>query len=417
MKNKKITISISTLIIIILSNIIILGSIWIIARLVNDKAPYQNSNKNKLGEMINAATSTQEEETALLEEKNDTLNNQLKQIELSFAGIINYDLAMQKSSELKPGLYSSSEIFEEINPYMSKTASFATMQNTILPNKLLSDLNIPSSLLNGIRNTNINNLIFTGKNILNHGLVGIKSIIDESKKHDIKAIGLNYQSSEPYPDVIEIDGFKIAVLPYVQVVSKAGKYAINEADPNKYIRIYKKDKISSDIKLAKKVADAVIITIMWNNENDSKPNEEQINIAQEIANAGADIIIGNSVISPLPAELLTAYTDEGIKRTVPVVYSLGNLLNSNRERLSRVSSIILNIKIDYDRNNNSIYNIRLDYDPLFIEKIGPKIEEKYRIVHTKYSNTETMSQEQHEIMLKAQDYLNTMYKNLPISIK
>ena len=79
-----------------------------------------------------------------------------------------------------------------------------------------------------------------------------------------------------------------------------------------------------DVQKARSSADAVIVCMHWGTEFTYELNQDQVVLSQQIADAGADVIIGNHPHTVQPAATLTA--SDG--RQVPCFYSLGNLVSS-----------------------------------------------------------------------------------------
>jgi len=90
------------------------------------------------------------------------------------------------------------------------------------------------------------------------------------------------------------------------------------------VNLMQLDLIRKDISAAKKLADVVVVSLHWGIEYETMPNEQQLSVAQSIANMGADIIIGNHPHVLQPFAWVTR-TDG--KKTF-VMYSLGNFLSA-----------------------------------------------------------------------------------------
>ncbi len=119
--------------------------------------------------------------------------------------------------------------------------------------------------------------------------------------------------------VLNRNGINIAFLSYTYgtngIPIPAGKeYLVNLIDL---------PKIKEDIKAAKEVSDVVSVSMHWGNEYQRYPSEEQLTLGKEIANAGADIIIGHHphVLQPM------GWIEREDGGQTFVIYSLGNFLS------------------------------------------------------------------------------------------
>lgn len=117
--------------------------------------------------------------------------------------------------------------------------------------------------------------------------------------------------------IIERNGIKVAFLAYTYgtngiPVPKGKEYLVNLID---------KEQIHTDVTRAKQIADCIVLSIHWGTEYERYPNDEQKNLANELAHMGVDIIFGHHPHVLQPMEWIE--TEAG--RTF-VVYSLGNFL-------------------------------------------------------------------------------------------
>ncbi len=112
----------------------------------------------------------------------------------------------------------------------------------------------------------------------------------------------------------------------------------------------------------KKKADVVIVSMHWGQEYTAIPDSEQLTLAQQLSDAGADIIIGNHAHHIQPIEWING-------RTI-CFYALGNLLSSqvvldvtNYEELNTGIAASLEIVKTVDPDGTSrteIRNVRAD---------------------------------------------------------
>ncbi len=97
------------------------------------------------------------------------------------------------------------------------------------------------------------------------------------------------------------------------------------------------EEMLSQVRAAKEKADLVIICMHWGTEYSMEANEEQISLARQLSDAGADIIIGchPHVIQPVQ------WINDG--RTI-VYYSLGNMVSA-QDHLARIIGMIGGVTI------------------------------------------------------------------------
>lgn len=125
------------------------------------------------------------------------------------------------------------------------------------------------------------------------------------------------------------------------------------------------DQIEAKIKQAKEECDIVIVIPHWGWEYTTQYNDSQAEIAQKLADCGADIIIGSHSHCIQPIETVTSADG----REVLVCYSLGNFISGQLERL-RVVGGMVDLTITYDFNKKSFNLDDVDFSPIITHYEG-----------------------------------------------
>ncbi len=130
----------------------------------------------------------------------------------------------------------------------------------------------------------------------------------------IQPVGAGADDREAhYPALVEVKGLKIAFLAYVNVEPKAAtagpeKPGVAWLDPAR---------VMADIRFARPLADVVIVGLHWGIEYMTRPQPEQVELAHEMIDAGADLVVGGH---PHVVQPLEEYQGRWI------AYSLGNFV-------------------------------------------------------------------------------------------
>jgi len=173
-------------------------------------------------------------------------------------------------------------------------------------------------------------LVDAGFNVVTHatnhswdnGKSGAQYTVDYWKSQkDVLMTGM-YGTAHDYQmlTIGEYNGIKVAFLNYT--------YGLNGSDNptgGEYMfKLLDMSLVEKEIKRAKKLADVVIVLPHWGKEYKFEANDDQKEMAKEMAELGADLIIGchPHVIEPL--EFIE--TSDG--RSVPCYYSLGNFVSN-----------------------------------------------------------------------------------------
>lgn len=111
------------------------------------------------------------------------------------------------------------------------------------------------------------------------------------------------------------------------------------------------DRIEKRVKVASEISDMTIVNVHWGEEYTHTPTERQRELAQKLADWGADIIIGTHPHVIQPVEYVTAADG----RKVLVIYSLGNFISA-QDRGPRMLGGMMHITVtkDYQKNTTEV---------------------------------------------------------------
>ncbi len=140
----------------------------------------------------------------------------------------------------------------------------------------------------------------------------------------IPFVGAGHNLEEASAPVYFIAGdIKIAIVSATQIerLDNPDTKGATETTPGVF-RCWNPDKLLETVRLAKENSDFVIVYIHWGTESTDVLDWAQLDQAPKIAEAGADLIIGDHSHCLQPVQYV---------KGVPVVYSLGNFLFNSRQ--------------------------------------------------------------------------------------
>lgn len=184
--------------------------------------------------------------------------------------------------------------------------------------------NSPNATAKNLKDSGIDFVSLANNHSLDRGLEGI---VNTHKNLDEAGVGYTgtytEEGKQDELNIQTINGMRIAIISTTYGCNKPIDlpWAVNAYGAAWDDR---SDKVIADIQKARTQADAVIVCIHWGTEFTYDVNEDQKLMAQAMADAGADVIIGNHPHCIQPAQWLT--TEDG--REVLCFYSLGNLIAS-----------------------------------------------------------------------------------------
>lgn len=191
------------------------------------------------------------------------------------------------------------------------------------------------------------------------GLLRTINTLDSFKIDHTGTFSDTNQFERDYPYIIEINGLKIAILNYTY-----GTNGLTVVPPT-MVNIIDTAYIRNAINKARNQGANLIIPVMhWGNEYQRNENRQQSELAQFLADAGCDAIIGMHPHVVQPIKTITSKNG----KFVPVAYSLGNFVSNQRERY-KDGGILARIKILHRGNQTRL--VKIDYKPFWVHKLLP----------------------------------------------
>jgi poly-gamma-glutamate synthesis protein (capsule biosynthesis protein) len=180
------------------------------------------------------------------------------------------------------------------------------------------------NVIEGLKNANFNVLSVANNHIMEHGDRTFLSTVSLLKENNITPVGVANKT-----EILEIDGFKIAILAY--------SFIEDFIDNPPYNKINSEKKIREDVENIRDFVDLVILSLHWGYEYVPFPSPEQVEIGRKLIDSGADIIIGGH------PHVIQSYE---IYKGKPIVYSLGNFIFDHTYIKSTQETAITKIRVD-----------------------------------------------------------------------
>jgi len=228
-------------------------------------------------------------------------------------------------------------------------------------------------------------MINIGFDVINHAN---NHIIDKGSKGFNGTIA--YWQDKPgvlmtgvYPDDFSADQLQIIRKDGVDIAFLAYTYGTNglslPASSPGLINWLDEDKILADLAFAEEHADISVLLMHWGNEYQHHASSNQEKLAETLAAAGADIIIGSH---PHVVQGVETITQADGRETV-VFYSLGNFI-SGQNRADTMIEGLAEIDLTFNPNDGSIEFDRVQFVPL-INHYGPGHSDVYVLPFSEYT--------------------------------
>lgn len=232
------------------------------------------------------------------------------------------------------------------------------------------------------------------------------------KENGILPVGI-YETAQDEPfRIMEANGVRVALIQYTETVASGTRKTMVKDGVSSLVPKADPETISADIARARaQGGEAVIILMNWGTAGKA-PDKSMRTLAQQIADAGADLIIGSGSRIVSGAEMLTA-AESG--RQVPCIWSLGTALSGDRSNIRRISGILLHAAFDVKDGQAAIRE--LSYTPLYTWKFKQDSRYYYRCMPSGGNIPDGMDSEQQKMMKKAADTVRNAMQNSPVKEK
>lgn len=285
---------------------------------------------------------------------------------LCAAGSIQINSNVQKALT-DDGTYRFDILFDDLAGDLVADLSIATLENNVIPSAKLSDSNIPVDVLAPLRATGVNALCLGYYGALNGGVAGLMETQQAVTAAGMTPYGV-YASQQERDSltVMDVNGISVALLSYQNELTSSGKRQTTDEEQAFVIAAQQLPVITDDItKVRQAGAKVVVVSLCWGKVGATAPTSTQRELAQGIADAGADIILGTHSGTLQTVEILTANRGDGRYHPVLCAYSLGNLFTYDREKRSTLASILLRSDVVYDPATDCVAFDNLSYTPTY----------------------------------------------------
>lgn len=200
--------------------------------------------------------------------------------------------------------------------------------------------------LEGLVRAGVKGVSLANNHSLDYGRECFIETLDNLEKYNIKYTGGGRNLNEALKPVVwDINGIKVGFIGFSRVTPHVDWYAaenragiVNGYDSNS-------KNVIEAVKQAKEKADFLIVSLHWGTERTDYPRDNDVAIAKELIDNGADCIMGHH---PHVLQGIEFYKNR------PIIYSLGNFVfGAKGERTTQ--SMIFNMEI----NKKGIVNAKI----------------------------------------------------------
>ncbi len=353
---------------------VVLLVVWEVKNIYVDKTNVDNTEKE-------TTIAEQEETTTGDQDSNESKLSDGTKVTLVATGDNFMHESVIESGKQADGTYNFDYIFKGISKYLDTADISILNQASVIGGNSLGvsgypTFNSPEEICDAVLKAKFNVVLMASNRVNSMGAEAIKSCINlwNQKAPEIQVIGINKDKEDADNNIkiVEANGVKIAMLNYTYGLNAKlptdDLYlvdflcAVNESTGEISESILS-SKVLNDIKMAKEKADFVVVFPCWGDEYEYVANDTQKKFADEMVEAGANLIIGTHPHYLQNVEWIeNSNGNKGL-----CYYSLGNLISSQNYAgsmlggLAKVNLVVENGEVKISNEGTGLVPIVTQY--------------------------------------------------------
>ncbi len=271
------------------------------------------------------------------------------------AGDVIMHAGVIKSGKIGDDVYDYRYIFNEVKPYIDAADfSLISYEGVVMDSdKNYSGypvFNAPPAIMSSFYDAGFDMVNQANNHCLDRRLKGLlesRSIIQREK---LQVIGTYQDADEPRHRIQDLNGIKVGFLAYTYGCNMS-ENALTEEERNTHLSLINRKKMETEIKALSPEVDFVIVLMHWGVEYRKEPTQEQRDLARDLFEWGADIILGSH-----PHVVEASEVMEVNGETKYVIYAMGNFLSN------QIKGTIDNANINEFTEDGMMINLTLQKD-------------------------------------------------------
>lgn len=290
--------------------------------------------------------------------------------------------------------------------------------NCVFLENILSDIHktndyvAPASAVGILREAGFNMAACGFAQAYSGGRDGVEATLSNLSGKGIRTVGILSANDDDIPAWTDAGGIRTAFLQYTTNVPAKTRKNMERDGTSGMVPEAGLERIQDDIARAREQgAEAVIVLLSWG-KNGKETDRPQRELAEGIAQAGADLIVGNGSHIPETAEYLNG--KDG--RPVLCVWSLGTLVSGDRSNVRKLSGYLLHVTVKTNAQGNAEI-LNPTYTPVYTWKYKQDGRFYYRCIASDSDVPDGMDNDQKKMMSKCADAVYDILKDSPLVVR
>lgn len=176
--------------------------------------------------------------------------------------------------------------------------------------------NSPKHILPALQTAGVDMITFANNHTFDKGEVGVRKSIEHAREYGMPYVGAYDSFKDRKTErIVEVNGIKIGILAYTYGTN----VELDLTDKEYLVNYINKERITREIAAMKPSVDVTIVSLHWGPEYSIETSDDQQQLAEYVADAGADVIFGHHT------HVLQRYDEIG---NTKVFFSLGNFYSA-----------------------------------------------------------------------------------------
>lgn len=235
-------------------------------------------------------------------------------------------------------------IFQYVKPiFQEASLTLANYEGTLAgpPYSGYPFFSAPDAIADALADTGIKVLWTANNHTIDKGLAGVIRTAQVFRDKGFQVIGTRPDETSPADAVVDVNGIKLGLMAYTfETIGTPTEKALNgnkmpaAADPliNSF-NPYRADSMAKDMKamldrvgvLRDQGAELICISLHWGNEYNTRSSAYQRDMAQQLSDAGVELIFGHH---PHVLQEIDVLTSQTTGKPTLVYYSMGNFMSN-----------------------------------------------------------------------------------------
>ena len=299
-----------------------------------------------------------------------------RHLRITWGGSVFLEKAVRQSGYYQDAkAYDFTEILSAVHDNARADLSVVSLHQLVMPDEKVSDLNAPGAVFPMLAAGGFDTVSLAFGQGYDRGASGVQSTLQAAGESGLRHLGLYQDAQDAGDRLLQVNGVPVALLQYIFSVSSRSTKLLKNENGADILPLAEIGRIRDDISRMQHSGAAVILVgIDWGTSAKSSPTKAQQTLCQQIAEAGADAIIGTGSQNVQSVVWLTG--ENG--RQVLCAYGLGALLCASRKN-AQVAGVLLHLDFE-QAPDGSVRQAGVSYTPTYCWRYRLDGQYSYRVI-------------------------------------